>query len=53
MRPPRRLAQKNYLAGEAPPFEYDPARAERLRVHLRAVLERLQAIAKSRSSARS
>ncbi|MET0594795.1 MAG: N-formylglutamate deformylase [Polyangiaceae bacterium] len=46
------LAQKNYLASEAPPFEYDPARAERLRDHLRAVLDRLQAIATSMSSAR-
>jgi formiminoglutamase len=46
------LAQKNYLASEAPPFEYDPARADGLRVHLRAVLERLHAIAMSRSTRR-
>jgi formiminoglutamase len=43
------LAQKNYLATESPPFVYDDAKADRLRVHLRAVLERLQTIALSMS----
>jgi formiminoglutamase len=41
------LAQKNYLATESPPFEFDPAKANRLRVHLGAVLERVQTIARS------
>jgi formiminoglutamase len=45
------LAQKNYLASELPPFEYDPRGAERLRGHLRTVLERLRTIAVSMSRA--
>jgi N-formylglutamate deformylase len=45
------LAQKNYLATESPPFEFDPAKANRLRVHIGAVLERLQTIALSMSRA--
>ncbi len=36
------LAQSTYLASEALPFDYDPAKAERLRVHLGAVLQRLE-----------
>ncbi len=39
------LAQKNYLATETPPFTYDAARADGLRMHLRAVLERVHAVA--------
>lgn len=38
------LAQKNYLASELPPFVYDATKAERLRAHLRAVLDRLRAM---------
>lgn len=41
------LAQKNYLASEEPPFAYDPAKAERLRSHLKEVLTRLHAVALS------
>jgi formiminoglutamase len=41
------LAQKNYLAGELPPFTYDETKANALRTHLRAVLERLHAVARS------
>ena len=43
------LAQKNYLASELPPFAYDAAKASGLRTHLRAVLERLDAVAVSMS----
>ncbi len=39
------LAQSTYLATEAPPFAYDPAKAEALRVHLRAILTRIEALA--------
>ncbi|UXU75380.1 MULTISPECIES: N-formylglutamate deformylase [unclassified Paracoccus (in: a-proteobacteria)] len=39
------LAQSTHLASEAPPFAYDPARAEPLRDALRAILERLAALA--------
>lgn len=35
------LAQSTYLAAEAPPWTYDPARADRLRVHLTHILDRL------------
>jgi formiminoglutamase len=35
------LAQSSYLAAEAPPWDYDPGRAERLRVHLAAILATL------------
>ncbi len=41
------LAQRTYLAAEAPPFAWDPDRAERLRVVLRRVLERIEHIALS------
>jgi formiminoglutamase len=43
------LAQKNYLTSEEPPFAYDRVNAERLRKHLRDVLERMSAIALSMS----
>jgi formiminoglutamase len=35
------LAQSTYLAAEAAPWDYDPARAERLRVHLADILATL------------
>jgi formiminoglutamase len=41
------LAQSTHLATEAPPFAYDPTRAERLRRHLGAILATLQALASS------
>lgn len=39
------LAQASHLASEAPPFAYDEDRAERLRIPLKAVLTRIEAIA--------
>lgn len=36
------LAQSTYLAAEAAPWRYDPARADALRKHLRAILADLQ-----------
>lgn len=39
------LAQITHLASEAPPFAYDAEKAERLRVHLKTILERIEAIA--------
>lgn len=39
------LAQSTHLASEAPPFAYDPAKAEPLRDGLRAILEGLVALA--------
>jgi hypothetical protein len=41
------LAQSTYLATEAAPFAYDDAKAERLRVHLKTILETLAALAPS------
>ena len=41
------LAQSTHLATEALPFDYDPARAERLRVHLKTILTSLADIAPS------
>lgn len=38
------LAQSTYLKTEAPPFDYDEAKAERLRVHLKDILARLEQI---------
>jgi formiminoglutamase len=35
------LAQSTYLAAEAPPWAYDPGRADRLRAHLADILETL------------
>ena len=39
------LGQITYLASEAPPFAYAPARADRLRPHLRTLLQRLHNVA--------
>ncbi|MCO6179038.1 N-formylglutamate deformylase [Ciceribacter sp. RN22] len=39
------LAQITHLASEAPPFAYDEEKAERLRVHLKTILERIEAVA--------
>ncbi len=41
------LAQSTHLAAEAPPWEYDPGRADRLRPHLAAMLETLERMALS------
>lgn len=39
------LAQSTHLATEEPPFDYDPDKAEKLRVHLQAILGRIEAVA--------
>jgi N-formylglutamate deformylase len=39
------LAQSTHLAAEALPFAYDPAKAERLRVHLKGILTRIERVA--------
>ncbi|MCB1335147.1 MAG: N-formylglutamate deformylase [Roseivivax sp.] len=39
------LAQSTHLAAEALPFDYDPQKADRMRAHLRAILEALAAAA--------
>lgn len=39
------LAQISHLTTEEPPFAYDPDRAERLRNHLKSILERIEEIA--------
>ncbi|WP_442578111.1 N-formylglutamate deformylase [Mesorhizobium sp. ASY16-5R] len=39
------LTQSTHLAGEALPFTYDEAKAERLRVHLRTILTELETAA--------
>ena len=39
------LAQKTHLGSETVPFEYDMEKAAGLRVHLKAILERLEALA--------
>lgn len=39
------LAQITHLATETQPFAYDTGKAERLRVHLKTILERIEAIA--------
>lgn len=41
------LTQATHLTAEAPPFAYDAVKADRLRVHLRSILERLDTIALS------
>ena len=41
------LAQATHLTTEAPPFAYDPAKADRLRPHLREILETLETLAPS------
>jgi formiminoglutamase len=44
------LAQKTHLESEALPFAYDETKADRLRVHLGAILKRLEEIALSMTS---
>lgn len=39
------LAQDTHLASEEPPFAYDAAKAERLRIHLERIVGRIEAIA--------
>ncbi len=39
------IAQSAYLASEAPPFAYDEDKARMLRLHLRAILERIETVA--------
>lgn len=39
------LAQRTYLSTEAPPWDYDTAKAERLRRHLSTILTQLAALA--------
>jgi N-formylglutamate deformylase len=39
------LAQSTHLATETPPFDYDRAKADRLRAHLKTLLERIEATA--------
>lgn len=39
------LAQKTHLASESLPFAYDEAKAERLRVHLKTLLQRIEDVA--------
>ncbi|MGV8935503.1 MAG: N-formylglutamate deformylase [Allorhizobium sp.] len=39
------LAQSTHLATEIPPFAYDEAKAEKLRVPLRTILEKIEALA--------
>jgi N-formylglutamate deformylase len=39
------LAQSTHLATEAPPFAYDPAKADRLRTYLKNILVRIEQIA--------
>lgn len=38
------LAQSTHLTTESPPFAYDEAKAERLRPHLKLILENLERI---------
>jgi formiminoglutamase len=39
------LAQISHLASETPPFSYDAEKAEALRIHLKTILERIEAVA--------
>ncbi len=39
------LTERTHLKTEAPPFEYDAAKAEGLRIHLRSILEALERLA--------
>ena len=39
------LAQSTHLSAEAPPFAYDAAKAERLRIHLKDILIRIERLA--------
>jgi N-formylglutamate deformylase len=45
------IAQSAYLETEAPPFAYDADKAAALRLHLRAILERIDAIARGMAAA--
>jgi formiminoglutamase len=48
------LAQSTHLQSEALPFAYDETKADRLRVHLGAILKRLEEIVLSmKAGARS
>ena len=47
------LAQATHLRAEAPPFDFDPERAEGLRRLLRAHLARLEAVAVTLASGRT
>lgn len=40
------LAQSTYLSTESSPFDYDRAKAEKLRMHLKTILERIDRIAR-------
>lgn len=39
------LTERTHLATEAPPFAYDPPKADRLRAHLAEILRRIEAVA--------
>jgi N-formylglutamate deformylase len=39
------LAQSTYLAAEAPPWKYDEAKAEKLRLHLQSILKKISGLA--------
>ncbi|MBD9371857.1 N-formylglutamate deformylase [Rhizobium sp. ARZ01] len=39
------LAQSTHLSSETPPFAYDPAKAKRLRIHLKTILQQIEQIA--------
>ncbi|GEM_PF-3767187 len=39
------LAQSTHLATEAVPFAYDEAKADKLRVHLKSLLQQLEQLA--------
>ena len=45
------LTERTHLATEAPPFDYDPAKADRLRVHLGEILRRIDAFARKEKQA--
>ena len=45
------IAQSAYLETEVPPFAYDGDKAAALRLHLRAILERIEAIARGMAAA--
>lgn len=40
------LAQSTHLATEVPPFDYDAAKGQRLRIHLKDILTRIEQIAR-------
>jgi formiminoglutamase len=45
------IAQSAYLETEAPPFDYDADKAAALRLHLRAILERIETAARGMAAA--